>query len=68
MATNMREVTKDAILGGFNNIVEHLYAEYFKTVVTAHGDEEKIKLANNQFAAGIKIAKQAFTDCLNNSG
>lgn len=67
MPTNMREVTKTAILGGFNNVVGHLYAEYFKMVVTAHGDEEKIKLANGQFKAGVKIAKQAFTDCLNNS-
>lgn len=67
MATNMREITKDAILGGFNTIVQHLYSEYFKAVVMAKGDEAKIILANGQFAAGIKIAKQSFTDCLNNS-
>lgn len=67
MATNMREVTKDTIHGGFNNVVQHLYSGHFKMVVVAHGDEEKIKLANGQFKAGIKIAEQAFTDCLNKS-
>ena len=67
MPTNMREVTKEAIHLGFNNVVQHLYSEYFKLIVSAHGDEEKIKLANGQFKSGIKIAKQAFTDCLNNS-
>jgi hypothetical protein len=67
MPTNMREVAKEAILGGFNNVVGHLYSEYFKMIVTAHGDDEKIKLANGQFKMGIKIANQAYTDCLNNS-
>ena len=65
MATNMREMTKDALQGGFDIVVHHLFSEYFKMIVLAHGDEEKIKLASEQFKSGISIAKQSFTDSLN---
>ena len=65
MATNMREMTKDALLGGFDIVVHHLYSEYFKAMVVAQRDPEKIKLANEQFKVGISIAKQSFTDSLN---
>ena len=65
MATNMREMTKDALQGGFDKIVHHLYSEYFKAMVTAQGDPEKVKQANEQFKIGISIAKQSFTDSLN---
>jgi hypothetical protein len=65
MATNMREMTKDALQGGFDLIVHHLYSEYFKAVVLAHGDKSKLKMANEQFKSGIAIAKQSLTDCLN---
>lgn len=65
MATNMREMTKDALTGGFDIVVHHLYSEYFKMIVVAHGDPEKLKTANEQFKSGIAIAKQSFTDSLN---
>lgn len=65
MATNMREMTKEALQGGFDIVVHHLYSEYFKAIVLAHGDAEKIKLANEQFKSGIAIAKQSLTDTLN---
>lgn len=65
MATNMRDMTKDALQGGFDIVVHHLYSEYFKMIALAHRDEEKIKMANEQFKSGIAIAKQTFTDSLN---
>ena len=64
MASNMRELTKDALLKGFDHVVEGLFTEYFKLSAMAEKNETKQKQADERLKMGLAIAKQCFADSI----
>jgi len=64
MASNIKEITKDGLQAAFQSKLGDLFNAYFQCIVQAENDESKIKIADERFRLGIKIAKQAFTDSL----
>lgn len=64
MASNMRELTKDALLKGFDHVVVGLFTEYFKLCAMVEGDKVKQKQADERLKLGLQIAKQSFADSI----
>lgn len=64
MASNMRELTKDALHKGFDHVVEGLFTEYFKLCAMAEGDAAKQKQADERLKMGLGLAKQCFTESI----